>query len=71
MVIDPAKAESFEGYRQLGTLSERLSRAYPHHVPFLTRRFASATDGELRVCDECRLNSASGWRWSRQFPKWL
>lgn len=51
MTINPVNAESFGSYRALGTLVAQQSAVSPRHVPFFLRRFGSASDEALRLCD--------------------
>src|SRR5271163_4483983 len=51
MLIDPRVEESFGVHRSLGRLVAGQSMASPRHIPFLSRRFTSCSEGELRLCD--------------------
>jgi 2-polyprenyl-3-methyl-5-hydroxy-6-metoxy-1,4-benzoquinol methylase len=52
MPIDPNRAESFGRHEALGALVARQSAASPRHVAFFQRRFGSASEAELELCNE-------------------
>jgi 2-polyprenyl-3-methyl-5-hydroxy-6-metoxy-1,4-benzoquinol methylase len=52
MQIDPLRLESFGRYDALGSLVVIQTKASPRHSSFFTRRFGSADEAELQLCDD-------------------
>ena len=50
--IDPTRQDTFLPFAALGQLVARQCLATPRHIDFLSRRFRSAEQADLRLCDE-------------------